>query len=655
MTLKFSRSVGLCLFVYASSAGATEYFVRTDGNDACNGRLNTAGASGDCAFRTVGRCELAAGCGDTCRVAAGDFYEQGGIEIRDACTSAAPKRFIGGGRDQTRLFGGLTPPLSCSPKSGETNVFVCPMPSGALRTSSSAQACMVQTPAAPVFLSDENGVKGHLRDYVCLTPASSYTSIDTNEDGRSDSSLSAAAAQGLWHADAGSSSYNIHLWNNEVPSSSVRLHAPTAEALESQVVFYLTPEARFVTIEGMTIVTGSGVGVRVQGSHDVTVQGVDIFTGSLMFDEGASRYTVRDVRVKNNYRRAVGRACGSRTMPCSSGWTSSGTAIFRGTNFLIDGFEGYGAREGVSFTSNSSNGTIRNFKTHFHHNHGFKLIDDPHDLRFENCFSYNSQEAVYLMDCAANISFRHCTFDGTFFVLGKYYEGACSSGKSGPSNIEIYNSQIGKVSFANDAFGDPRRGGGFRMDYNVFRSNPAVTVRCDNEGNGDIRDDPIQSLSVSSWQSYSCPTDCRGGGCVRDPHSKASTAAAEFLNPKSQDSSIGYSFDLKTGAVGIGMGSPDYAPANGKDLDLVTRVGNPDVGGWEYESDVTSSVCGNGVKEAGEDCDSTDLGGATCQSLGFESGTLSCVDCIYRTAACVMPSDAQLQPPAGFDRGDRKE
>jgi hypothetical protein len=34
--------------------------------------------------------------------------------------------------------------------------------------------------------------------------------------------------------------------------------------------------------------------------------------------------------------------------------------------------------------------------------------------------------------------------------------------------------------------------------------------------------------------------------------------------------------------------------------------------------------CGNGVREATEQCDGTDLGGATCQSLGFYIGSLGC-------------------------------
>ena len=48
------------------------------------------------------------------------------------------------------------------------------------------------------------------------------------------------------------------------------------------------------------------------------------------------------------------------------------------------------------------------------------------------------------------------------------------------------------------------------------------------------------------------------------------------------------------------------------------------------------SVCGNGVLEDGEECDGSDLGGATCQSMGFTGGgELSCTaSCTLDTSGC---------------------
>jgi hypothetical protein len=47
-------------------------------------------------------------------------------------------------------------------------------------------------------------------------------------------------------------------------------------------------------------------------------------------------------------------------------------------------------------------------------------------------------------------------------------------------------------------------------------------------------------------------------------------------------------------------------------------------------------TCGDGVVDGTEACDGADLGGATCQSLGFASGSLACgADCRLNVFACV--------------------
>ncbi len=52
--------------------------------------------------------------------------------------------------------------------------------------------------------------------------------------------------------------------------------------------------------------------------------------------------------------------------------------------------------------------------------------------------------------------------------------------------------------------------------------------------------------------------------------------------------------------------------------------------------DVPQPVCGNGVVEAGEECDGTALAGATCVNLGYAGGALSCSNtCAYDTSLCV--------------------
>ena len=62
----------------------------------------------------------------------------------------------------------------------------------------------------------------------------------------------------------------------------------------------------------------------------------------------------------------------------------------------------------------------------------------------------------------------------------------------------------------------------------------------------------------------------------------------------------------------------------------------------------TNSVCGNGVVEGGESCDGSNLDGASCQSLGFSGGSLSCSSCSFNTNGCTG-DDTAPSVPQGLD------
>jgi hypothetical protein len=60
-----------------------------------------------------------------------------------------------------------------------------------------------------------------------------------------------------------------------------------------------------------------------------------------------------------------------------------------------------------------------------------------------------------------------------------------------------------------------------------------------------------------------------------------------------------------------------------------------DIGADEHDADAQAAQCGNGVQEGSEDCDGSDLGGRTCQDLGFTGGTLACGGgCTFDTSSC---------------------
>jgi len=63
--------------------------------------------------------------------------------------------------------------------------------------------------------------------------------------------------------------------------------------------------------------------------------------------------------------------------------------------------------------------------------------------------------------------------------------------------------------------------------------------------------------------------------------------------------------------------------------------------------------CGNGILETGEQCDGTSLGGATCMSLGYTSGTLACTtSCTFDTSGCAVCGNGVREDGEACDGAD---
>lgn len=65
--------LGLTLSLMALPTFATTYYVRTDGNDNCNGTTDATGTSGTCAYKTIGKGSSSAQTGDTVVIHAGTY------------------------------------------------------------------------------------------------------------------------------------------------------------------------------------------------------------------------------------------------------------------------------------------------------------------------------------------------------------------------------------------------------------------------------------------------------------------------------------------------------------------------------------------------------------------------------------------------------
>lgn len=62
-----------------------------------------------------------------------------------------------------------------------------------------------------------------------------------------------------------------------------------------------------------------------------------------------------------------------------------------------------------------------------------------------------------------------------------------------------------------------------------------------------------------------------------------------------------------------------------------------------YTVDIYASVpgCGDALIQSGEECDGANIGGATCESVGFDEGVLSCSSvCTFITSSCALVEDS---------------
>lgn len=100
--------------------------------------------------------------------------------------------------------------------------------------------------------------------------------------------------------------------------------------------------------------------------------------------------------------------------------------------------------------------------------------------------------------------------------------------------------------------------------------------------------------------------------------------------------------------------SPDLASTTCQDFDDI--FGNPFAAGQlycladcsDFDPDTDCHTCGNTHKENSEDCDTSDFGGATCQTFGYDEGDLLCTEvCQISTVNCIARSHEGGTPGSG--------
>ncbi|MBL8943251.1 MAG: hypothetical protein JNK45_08900 [Myxococcales bacterium] len=124
-----------------------------------------------------------------------------------------------------------------------------------------------------------------------------------------------------------------------------------------------------------------------------------------------------------------------------------------------------------------------------------------------------------------------------------------------------------------------------------------------------------------------------GASAVDDSEGSASVSMGEVdSGPTSLDSGVGESSG----------GSGSTGAVNG---DTSSSGGPAESGGDESSSGGPSAICGNGVIEPGETCETNDLGGAMCSDLGGDFiGEPTCAGCQIDDGPCCLQDGAGCVP-----------
>src|SRR3989344_78147 len=205
-------------------------------------------------------------------------------------------------------------------------------------------------------------------------------------------------------------------------------------------------------------------------------------------------------------------------------------------------------------------------------------------------------------------------------------------GDSRPSGVawdigadEIYVAPKGDISVSATLDGQPWPSSGTSA-INYSLSGPSGNI-----SNSTV---PNTYSNVAADETYTL--NYVSGGPAGAALDSVTPIGSQFL-PK--DDSIGFTLNFKTIPPQCSDGVDNDSDGKCDFSGCGVLPADPGCSSLLDNDELPQQICGNGAIDLGEDCDGTNLGGATCQSLGFTGGTLGCTSppngCLYDITQCV--------------------
>lgn len=642
--------VALVALVLAAPAAGADYYVdASQGDDRAD--CYTSPGPGSAACRSIGyvTSNVDLDGGDTVHIASGTYREHASLSSSDSGSSDSSRvTFIGEGASKPLILALSATPLddasfvACTAArncNGEGRAFdnvyrldLSGHPADGRLTGAEWELWETVWNDTKIFVDDTGATDAQ---FYFDTPVPLTAVHESGDNGGSFLSLVEALPGSWWHS--GSFLY-VHTFDSVAPSVS----GTDIEIALNRYGFTLNG-ADYLTFDNLEFRYNDRAINSLAGESDyITIRNIDAYSGvSSAFGPSRSGYdhwVMQNIRIKNRIARtppsfASGATCSAGTPKTKNDcWVDKNSGQCWGGNGEYHLFSHIDARNCWNVVQTAANFSTYEFLLMLNSpNHNFNMEGANNVIR--HTISLNGQEDFFAPDNKGNRWYRNV---GKLDLL------------VGNNDDTVHNSCLtsdnGGQNARNLSVKQPAPN--FKSDYNWFEPyDPGHSGECRTSGTA-------YGCLTTNWQNNCDGTNiCDRNSITGDPMLAGFTAwpptnGLELSRKHYED------FYPTEGSVLIDAGDPDIdgdgvlerSDCDGvapDDDDCCNEANHcygsaPDIGPFEYGLDIPSDqTCGNGSREGTEQCDGSDLGGQTCQTRGYDSGTLRCSSsCTFDESEC---------------------